>query len=262
MARKNKRVGNHAFWGRENEIGRLEHLLDEKNEDVENTPEKVEESSKEVFIKSLEVEETPIAKKKIQSAKDYPENAIIMSMGPSSTGKTEFLGQIFDKEEIFSYWDIHQEIVSKQMEETPNEAIQQRTFKNLNREYFSIISKALFNNPNGKAVIDADCLALEFRNAVYELAKRTKRPVFIMTQSTTYEESLKNIRRRYKGVPFAFAKKERSREALETTTEIFKRVHSKLEDELRKKGLLLDDYEGQVIDIMHGPKTKKERSRD
>lgn len=263
MGRKNNRIGAHNFWGRESNIRRLESLLYEETEEAssetEETSVEIENSPKAEFIGSLEVKETPTPKKRIQSIKDYPENAIIMSMGPSSSGKTTFLRRAFDEKEIISYRDIQKGLSNEQQEE-----MSKQEFKKCNRKYFSVVSEALINNPNGKVIIDAECLIPNFRNAVYELAQKTGRPIFIITQSTSYKESVQNIKKRYKGLPYASTKRRRSRKALERTRRIFGRIHPNLEDELRKRGLLLDEYEGQVIDIMHGQKKypKKEHSRD
>lgn len=253
MGRKNKRGTFGEDWKTKDEdifnpenygLPKRKSALDE----IEDTP--VIGKRPETLQDRIKVGKTPTAKKKITNVGEYPENAIIISMGPTNAGKTKYLKKVFDKESIYTYT----RTIKNNTHEEGN--------INLRENYIEQIKQAVQDIEKKKVVIDTPYLDRKFRKKIYKMAKDNRRPVFIMNHIITYEQCLKRINHKY-GYEIQDSMvadyRNRSLKRLQKSYAEFLRVVPELQEELEKYGVIESEYASQIVDIIH---TQKQKSNE
>lgn len=173
--------------------------------------------------------------------KMYPDNAIIISMGPEGIGKTKYLEQTFSKDSIIS--------ISSESEEINN--------KNLES-----LEQILKNNEKQKIVIDGHNISQQIRQKIYSLAKKNSRQVYFLLSTIGKEEITSRINK------CQHHNTEKSRNSIKKMQKIVNGFENKLpenseiyEAELRENGLLNDELSNYVTTIVHGMRKKEELER-
>lgn len=213
-------------------------------DEIEDTPVIVKRT--ETIQDRIKVGETPIAKKRITNAGEYPEDAIIISMGPTNAGKTKYLEKVFDKESIYTYT------------RTINNTHEEENI-NLRKKYIEQIKHAVQDIEKKKVVIDTPYLDCKFRARIYKIAKDNGRPVFIINHICTYEQCLKRINDKYGDEiqnSTVADNRNKSLKILQKSYAEFLRVVPELQAELEKYGVIESEYSSQIVDIIHAQKQK------
>ncbi len=226
MGRKNHRIGN-AGWKDKFYINPEEFgVTNQENKiKIEPTPVERKDNKKQAFVDSIKVNKMPTAKKKVTNAGEYPENAVIISMGIPKSGRTNLLGNLFKQEEIYSF------------------------IKTEREDYIRNVQQAILEKKDEKVVIDAPFLDMKFRKAIYRATKEAGKTVFIMNYKVPYQECLKKIQK--KNNPNAVRINENN---LVKAYAKFKEIQDGFEDELAKYEMINDEYESQVVDIINAQK--------
>ncbi len=223
MGRKNHRIGN-AGWKDQFYINPEEFGVtnSKKQIEIEPTPVERKDNKKQAFVDSIKVDTIPTAKKKVTNAGEYPENAVIISMGLPKSGRTNLLTNLFKQKEIYSF------------------------IKTEREDYIKNVQQAILEKSDEKVVIDAPFLDMKFRKAIYRATKEAEKTVFIMNYKVTYQECLKKIQKMNN--PNAVRINENN---LVKAYLKFKEVQDGLEDELAKYEMINNEYESQVVDIIN-----------
>lgn len=187
------------------------------------------------FQNRIKVSNTPTVRKVINNVADYPENAIIISIGPTSAGKTTFLNKIFNRDSVYSYTSM--QFLGNTEEE-----------RNM---YIDAIEMDSLGKDGGHIVVDSSFLDEDFRARIYEISKKSGRPIFILTHVVMYEECLKRIEEKYsdplykakmKHNPLA-ERKEESLQKLRDSYEKFLEVIPGLDEEIERYNVNLQGYD-------------------
>lgn len=213
-------------------------------DEIEDTPTaRQNKSTEETIQQRLKVSETPVAKKKITNAGEYPENAIIISIGPTNAGKTKYLNKTFNEESIYTYTKVIR-----------NDSDEEQSKMKPKDRYIQKVNQAAQDNEMKQIVIDAPFLDSKFREIVYQIAKRTGRPVFIINHAITYEQCLKRINDKYGDEmqdPKAIKYRNECLKRLQRSYKEFLKAVPELQQELERNGIIESGYESQIVDIIN-----------
>ncbi len=223
-------------------IPQRKSILDE----IEDSPESRKSEKRRSLQERISVGKTPTVKKRVTNAGEYPENAIIISIGPTSGGKTKYLNTMFNGNDIYTYTKLKKYYAEKGEKKSRQCYIQQ-------------VENEALNAQGRKVVIDAPFLDSGFRKRIYKIAQKSGRPVFIINHILRYEECLKRIEEKYEKRgedPRTAYYKNESIKKLQKSYEEFLGVIPTLEAELENCGMMLPEYESQITDIVHVQKQK------